>query len=256
MEFENKFWIRVLYDHLDFIIDSLVESEKDLINEAKNLRDHIFTLYILPQNYKLSNFEVLKDLTLKVRNYKLKILHLQLSNGVIINLSPTFVNHMLNEIDEYISIIDSYLSTDEIFIDSEHVHQHLMWLPDTKGHILSIMSSLDPIEKLQIQELKKMCKTFSGFYNKSIEFAGYLRAIDLNNTHLLKFFNEEVRSNINVFNLTLINLINLKLSNGILGKIGIKMLEHMIREELYYLVKLGYNIKIDVPAGFDQYLPI
>lgn len=116
--FEHRFWLQVLGDHARFFYTSLAPKEEEEIRGAiyfMNRFDRLLEVAkmddaasALPdinrRAYRYAN---------KLRAYKLSILERHLVGRISISLPPTFLNHMLNEIDEYLRILQ-YLCAGQI----------------------------------------------------------------------------------------------------------------------------------------------
>ncbi len=110
--FEHSFWLRILGNHSRFIYDSLYPSERsdlklakefvsnydDLLEQSKSLADHNVVAFTI-------QVEAVTD---KLKMFKLSLIRRHLTGDIGIHLSPTFINHMVNELEEY-QLIMSYL---------------------------------------------------------------------------------------------------------------------------------------------------
>ncbi|MBU3174384.1 DUF2935 domain-containing protein [Clostridium estertheticum] len=239
--FEHRFWLQILGDHSRFIYNSLSPNEIDKISKA---------------NYFIEKFDALlyqarKDLTPKetetltmaayksthdLRNFKLKIISEQLTGEIVISQSPTFINHMVNELEEYLFILNQVMNNIPPNVCS--LNYHMLWLPDGSGHAASISSTLDFTEKSFINEARSFSKTFDDLYLKAIEFSGFTKtgldsfpALDD-----LNFTAEKVMLNFKKY----LEILLYKISNKkTLGTLVPLVLDHMNREECYYLTKLA-----------------
>ncbi|HZG71678.1 MAG TPA: DUF2935 domain-containing protein, partial [Chondromyces sp.] len=109
--FEHGFWLQILGDHARFIHDSLSPKEKARIQEADNYRQTFDALLARARQIRRTEeavqlAEEAKRVSEKLRNYKLSIIRMQLENRISIHLTPTFINHMVNELEEYLRILD------------------------------------------------------------------------------------------------------------------------------------------------------
>lgn len=173
----------------------------------------------------------------KLRKFKLHLLRRLLTEEFAFNLTPTFLNHMLNELDEYLRIL-SCLLKGKVPPLLHPLHHHVLWLPDASGHATGIEERLDGVEKKLIEKSRMFTKHFNAFYIKAVELAGYLR------THLKRFpalsrFNREVEWELILFQNFLQEIEELSLSKKALSTIAPLLADHMYREECYYLHKLS-----------------
>jgi len=250
VKFEHEFWLQILGDHSRFILDSLAPSETADIKTAekfKNLFDQL-----LEQARQLGNIEQALTLTSKVKaateelkEFKLALLEKLLFKKIKFHLSPTFVNHMINELEEYERIL-SYFSKNESPPIAHELHHHLLWLSDAAGHAGAIQDQMDGTEKMLKHESATFNKDFEHLYLKAVEFAGYLR------THIYQFpalarLNSEAKLEIEAFQIFLNEILELEISEQVLGTFPALMADHMFREECYYLTKLAQSTKSQNP---------
>jgi hypothetical protein len=111
---------------------------------------------------------------IKLREFKFELLKKHLIGKIKIHLSPTFINHMVNELEEYLRILN-YLKAGEVPPIYHELHHHLLWLLDAAGHSDAISSNLDGVEKRIREKSDYFTKNFEAFYLKAVELAGYLR---------------------------------------------------------------------------------
>lgn len=113
--FEHKFWLQVLGDHARFILDSLAEKEKDDIQQAKRFKQ-TFDVLLKKVNTSADLYSLTleaEEYTLSFRKFKLSLIRRHLTGDIRIHLSPTFINHMVNELEEYLLVI-KYLKKREV----------------------------------------------------------------------------------------------------------------------------------------------
>jgi len=158
-----------------------------------------------------------------------------------IHLSPTFINHMVNELEEYLLIL-SYLKQGKTPPIFHELHHHLIWLVDASGHAGAINDRLDGVEKRLKEKSSTFTKHVDQFYLKAIELAGYLRT-NIHKFPALKRFNNEVEVEMGLFKTFLNELEEMELSAEVLGTFSASMADHIAREEQYYLTKLAQSSK-------------
>nr|WP_249365703.1 DUF2935 domain-containing protein [Cytobacillus citreus] len=243
---EHRFWLQVLGDHARFIYDSLSPKEKELIDEA--------TYFIQMFDSLLNRVEVenLVELSIKadeeakkIRDFKLKILERHLVGKIKIHLGPTFMNHMVNEVEEYLLVL-KYLRkgvTPPVF---HELHHHLIWLLDAAGHASAISNNMDQIEMKIKNKSDKFTKDFESFYIKAVEMAGFLRS-NIKSFPALERFNKDISIEMKLFMNFLDEIEELELSKEALGTFAALMADHMFREECYYLTKLAESTNLEKP---------
>ena len=158
-----------------------------------------------------------------------------------IHLTPTFINHMVNELEEYLRILN-YLKQGEVPPVFHELHHHLIWLIDASGHAGAINDRLDGVEKRLKEKSSTFTKHFEEFYLKAVELTGYLRT-NIQKFPALNRFNNEVEVEMGLFKAFLNELEEMELSAEVLGVFSASMADHMAREEQYYLMKLAESSK-------------
>ncbi|MDQ0338882.1 hypothetical protein J2S00_001668 [Caldalkalibacillus uzonensis] len=241
--FEHRFWLQVLGDHARFIFDTLSPGESELIKQAQSFIHAFDSLLAEAQQMGEQSANQWQHLAYRVyplteqfRNYKLDLISRHLDCQVKIALPPSFINHMVNELEEYIRIL-SHLMRGEVPPKLHPVHHHRLWLLDAAGHAAGVKGELDPVESKWVKTAEKFEKTFKDFYIKAQEMAGFIRARqDLFPS--LQAFNKETSLEITLFYNFLEELKEMRLDCRRLGTLMPLMADHMAREECYYLLKL------------------
>ena len=239
--FEHQFWLHVLGDHSRFIHDSLYPSEKEDITKAASFIHHFDQLHSQVGSLNESNAILfannVEESVKKLRAFKLSIIERHITSQMKIHLSPTFINHMVNELEEYLLILN-YLKQGEIPPIFHELHHHLLWLVDASGHAGAINDQLDGVEKRLKEKSSTFTKHFDQFYLKAVELTGYLRT-NIQKFPALNRFNHEVEIEMALFKTFLNELEEMELSAEVLGTFTASMADHMTREEQYYLTKLA-----------------
>ena len=250
LKFEHEFWLQVLGDHSRFILDSLSPEENRAIGEAKRFKKVFDEL--LFEARQLESTGSFYDLTLRsegsvreLKKFKLSLLEKQLAKKVKIQLSPTFINHTINELEEYERIL-SYFKKNESLPILHELHHHLLWLQDAYGHAEAIYVNLDATEKKLKEKSHLFTVHFEQFYLKAVEFTGYLRTKKYDFPALDRM-NDESKLEIQAFQMFLKELLELNISAQVLGTFPALMADHMFREECYYLTKLAESTKAQSP---------
>ncbi|MFZ5967913.1 MAG: DUF2935 domain-containing protein [Bacillota bacterium] len=248
--FENGFWLQILSDYAQFSLDYLPSTEQEDVYTSK----YFISVYSkllekareIPQSTKqveLSNM-AFKYAT-ESKNFALSLLRKSLIGKTQIMLTPTLLNHIVNEIDMYLFIL-KYLRFGQIPPIFHPLEYHKFWLLDAIGHADMIRLGLDEVEKKLIQNTEEFRKRFLELYEKALELCGYTR------TNLLQFpalraLNKEVEHVIKDFMEFLEELEEKKRNHEILATFSFLVPEHMLREECYYLTKLAQVSEIKKP---------
>ena len=239
--FEHSFWLRILGDHSRFIHDSLYPSQKEDIAKAVYFIQHFDQLLIrvkaLNESNAISFANAVEGVVKQLKAFKLSIIRRHLTGQMKIHLAPTFINHMVNELEEYEHVL-SYLKQGKIPPIFHELHHHLIWLVDASGHAGAINDRMDGVEKRLKEKSRAFTKHFEQFYLKAVELTGYLRT-NLEQFPALGRFNHEVELEMKLFQTFLRELEEMELSAEVLGIFSASMADHMSREEQYYLTKLA-----------------
>lgn len=236
--FEHRFWLQVLGDHGRFIYEALAPSEKKNIEIATYFIHTFDRLLNSIDTVDLVQLSRIADEEAKrIREFKLELIEGLLMGKVKILLTPSFINHMVNEVEEYIRVLD-YLKKSEVPPVFHELHHHLLWLLDAAGHAGAISSNLDRTEKRLKEKSDTYTKNFEDFYLKAVEMAGYLRT-NLSSFLALERMNKEVSLEMKLFMGFLEELEEMELSEQVLGSFAPLMADHMFREECYYLTKVA-----------------
>ena len=102
--FEHRFWLQILGDHSRFILNALSPKETALIQQA-NQFIALFDGLLEKSRKQMSTDELNKlnreayNAAMKLREFKLAMLTKHIEGKIDIGLPPTFINHMVNELD-------------------------------------------------------------------------------------------------------------------------------------------------------------
>ncbi len=250
--FEHRFWLQILGDHARMIMNTLSPGETADIQKAQafirtfdallaQARAAAETADLTPLTREACNQ------TVALRSFKLDLLGRHLIGRLNMMLTPTFINHMVNELDEYLRILQA-LTAGRPVPQFDPLHHDLLWLPDAAGHAGAIAADLDMVEKRLIRKSKDFMKHFEGFYLKAIEMAGYMRT-NVKDFPAFRRFHRDVDLEMRLFVAFLSELEEMQLSAEALDRISPLIPDHMMREEWYYLTKLAAAGLAAAPEG-------
>jgi hypothetical protein len=248
--FEQRFWLQILGDHSRFILTSLAPLEAEEIRTAECFIQAYDSLLeqsrrpLAPNEIQQLN-QATYQKSLELRAYKLHLLERLLKHNIDFHLPPTFINHMVNEIEEYLRVLNNLINN-ELPPIYDPIHHHLLWLPDASGHAAAISSNLDMVEKRLMYTSDTFSKVFADLYFKAVELAGYMRT-NLKQFPALNRFNKEVELEILLFQDFLCEIEELELKAELLGTLSPLFPDHMAREECYYLTKLAQTTEVKQP---------
>lgn len=244
--FEHQFWLQILGDHSRFIYEALAPIQKAEIEMAKKFIQTFDALLLQANSSNVQSLAAKAETEVEnLRSFKLELIKQHLVGKIKIHLSPTFINHMVNELEEYLRIL-THLKAGRVPPIYHELHYHLLWLLDATGHAEGITSNLDGVEKKLKQKSHTFTKNFEAFYLKAVELAGYLRT-DLSEFPALSKMNQDSQLEIKLFQSFLQEIEELRLSKQALGTFAPLMADHMYREECYYLLKLAESANLAPP---------
>ncbi|MBL2480471.1 DUF2935 domain-containing protein, partial [Klebsiella pneumoniae] len=90
-----------------FLLDALAPKEKEDIKKATYFVELFTNLLNKVRNVNLVVFSKEAEQAAKeIRMFKLNIIQKQLEGKITIHFTPTFINHMVNEVEEYITVLE------------------------------------------------------------------------------------------------------------------------------------------------------
>jgi hypothetical protein len=248
--FEHRFWLQILGDHSRFILNAFSPEETHFINQANEFIGLFDAL--LEKARKPVSDEKLNELNhqaysaaMKIRKLKLTILSKKLKEQIKFNISSSFINLMINEVEEYICIIE-HLAKGHI-VPIRDINLHLFWLEDGIGHAEAVANALDSTQKELIKKNREYQKKFTDFYLTAIGYNGYSRT-GICEFPALRKFNFDIDDIMGCFKKSLEDLKEKLLEKEVLGIITPLMADHMFREECYYLTKLSMVSDTEPPG--------
>ncbi len=248
--FEHRFWLQILGDHSRFIFNSLAPTENELLAIAGNFIN-IFDglLQYARTNMSADSWAAFAARVMpaatSLRQFKLEIIRRHLQKKVSISLTPTFLNHMVNELDEYLQNLN-YLAQRQCIPVKSPVHHHLLWLPDATGHAEFLCCGLDASQTQFRQKAKEYRDLWSKKHSEALEYAGFLRTgIPLFPS--LNMFDRDTACEMERFRKYLELLETKTLEAAVTGTFDALIPDHMAREECYYLYRLHRSDPAVVP---------
>jgi hypothetical protein len=237
---EILFWIQIMRDHVRFIKDALQPDHPNQLLIAENL---IAVWNRMEQKMK-DDQAVAPDLVdeilgavLSFREYQRELLGATLRHERVTALPPTFYNHMLNELEEFLKVLSEIQAGSGI--SSSVFGNHLIWVLDAAGHAAMIGSNLDKAEAMYREETKAFENVFDKMYLKTVELAGYYRSEPEAVQPVIQRFTSQITELMKEFISFLTELKTGIARHQILGNLSNLLPDHMIREENYYLQKIG-----------------
>ncbi len=250
-QFEHRFWLQILGDHSRFIYFNLSPKETELIYKAGEFIKTFDRLLerartdMAAASWQAFAAEV-RPAVQSLRSFKLEILKRHLLKKVLIGLPPTFFNHMLNELEEYLKNLACLVEGRAIPARSP-VHHHLLWVLDAVGHARTLYCNLDSSQTKLLLKANAYMELWSKKYLESIEYAGFLRTGQAMFPSLGQF-DKDVAEEMTGFKEYLELLKEKALEARAIGTINALVPDHMAREECYFLYRLSRSDPDNVNA--------
>ena len=248
--FEHRFWLQIMGDHARMIEGVLAPVEQADVTQAAQFRrlfdDLLATARGQEDPARLSELnERAAHAVSALRSFKLSLLERLLLGKVRIGFTPTFLNHMVNELEEYQRILTALLAGKPVPV-FHPLHHDLLWLQDAIGHAAGLGSDLDLTEQQLIEKARTFQQHFEGLYLKAVEMAGYVRT-GLGDYPAFRKYHTDVDLEMRIFMHFLHELEEMQLNAESLDRITPLIPDHMYREECYYLTKLAQSGMVSLP---------
>ncbi|MCR4436406.1 MAG: DUF2935 domain-containing protein [Clostridiales bacterium] len=243
---EIYFWSGIMRDHAEFMLISLSAREQPSVSAAGYFKNTFMELRRrakdLPaaEDSPRSVMELVRQSMSAVTgfiDFKRLLAGRSLQCKLEISLSPTFINHMINEAMEYFQTLCMLQAIRPVNRIMKNIRLHKVWLADAAGHAATIAADLDPVEAALIKEAEEFKNAFDHLFIKAMELGALLERTGLSDG-ALSHFNTEVEAKINDFIYFLDKIRMLRKECKILGTLKPLMPDHMMREEKYYLYKI------------------
>jgi len=229
------FWTYILAEHAMFQTNAFSHKEEEYITKAEQF-NQIFTTYnqVAASNQSI-DLHTLEIDTISFIDFKKKIIIDLLQHKVLIGFSPSFINHMVNEADEFLSI----LRFGTCPIKTEHPTMYIKtWLADASGHASTLAAFIDLAETPTIRQAESFKNLFDALGKKTSEMNMISENLKTNpNLELLK---EEVTEALNKFIQFCITTGRLLDKQQIMsaGTLSSDITNHFINEHQYFIHKI------------------
>ncbi len=249
LRFELIFWLQIMGDHARFIKSSLSAEANNLVMIAANFIQ-LFDKWLDKARQGsdlIPGGDLIGEITsgvISLREFKRELLSDRLRNLPVTSLTPTFYNHMLNELERFLSVLT--MGTPEGLTKENILGEHLLWSLDASGHAAALVSDLDKVEYGLRAEAEFFLIRFDELYIKAVELTGYYRSNPPAVQPVLEAFNFEIVKVIQDFMGYLEELKEKIIKDQVLSRLSPLIPDHMYREECYYLHKI---------AGFQSGIP-
>lgn len=239
---EIEFWTNIMRDHGEFQLTSLAPEEKDVARRASyfmNLFEKLNDEVKTNRNSIPDLISICKDAVKQFIDFKRHMLTGLMTCNLKLRMTPSFLNHMINEALEFLHVLNLADHTLPCNNTLENIRLHKIWLPDASGHASAVATELDAIEVKLGKEAREFSKKFDGLFKKAFEMYHMYERTGLENGALCHF-NEEVIKTLKDFinYLDRIERYRKECSIYASGTFSPLIPNHMIREESYYIYKI------------------
>lgn len=249
--FENRFWLRIMLDHLFIFLNAMNYRETEeharadsLIKRYNKLLEKVWDVSLTPEQLKTLNEDAYK-VTEEVRKFQLHLLYRQLLGTIGLATSSDLTSRLTSEAEYYLDILSYFLQNKKYVIQPIPLHQ--LWLFDAAGHAEDIASGLNFSDTDLKNKTLSYQKEFMFLYIRAAEMKGFSR-IGVNNFPAFDQFNRDVNARMTEFTEFFVEL-HFKIAEGrVPTTVTHLMLDHMYREECYYLTQLSKISKIRAPV--------
>jgi hypothetical protein len=249
---EIEFWTHILRDHALFQYTSLSPKETETARTDQYFQGvfeqlHQEVLYADEEQSPTVIAEIIsknKTAVTQFVQFKKMLMAELLKCNLEMSMTPTFLNHMINEAKEYYRVLCMAEEAVEINRSLEMIRLHTIWLPDASGHAKFIASQLDGIEGSNIDEAEDFLEEFDQLFKKARELHIMLDRTKLSDG-IVSHFNADVAKVIDEFLSFLEMLKTLRKDCRITasGTFSELIPDHMIREEQYYMYRISALLK-------------
>ncbi len=249
--YESRFWLRILRDHTVFMFDSFSPSESQNIQTTLDFMKKFDTLLkqvmSLPEAEKdVIRISKISDEIFRIvcsfLEFQQLIMKKRMLYEVNINMTPTFLEHMIREGKEYLRQLDYIKAAAEneahsILNVKLTMNQHKLWQPDAAGHAAYIQGALDMTEKPLIEKARMFQKDFENLFFKTYELKTMLHPHYPEMPQVI-YLNEQSTDKITDFVNFLDHIKELIEQKKVMSMLNTLIPDHMKREEAYYISKL------------------
>ncbi|HEY8464999.1 MAG TPA: DUF2935 domain-containing protein [Bacillota bacterium] len=237
---ELLFWSEIMGDHARFIIDAIKPGNPNTVRMAEKFINQFDRIFQRVRSEAPTDPDLLNEAsttTMQFREFKRELLEQSLRKMPVTALTPTFYNHMLNELEQFLNLLNQLQA--EGTVQRNNLGVHLLWVLDAAGHAAIVMSNLDKVEYLYREEAKAFENSFDKLYLKAVEIAGYYRSDPTAVQPVLQGFNRQIINIMQEFIAYLTELREGTRTLEIVGSLVPLVPDHMLRETHYYLKQIG-----------------
>ncbi|HEY8363972.1 MAG TPA: DUF2935 domain-containing protein [Haloplasmataceae bacterium] len=235
---EMGFGVLNMRDHALLLYTNLSLKEQDIIKTTQYFLEEWDKIYqeVSNENRQITKefLENSKKILNQFTQFKKILLTKLMRNDIELTLTPTYLNHMINEAIEFKVIL-----TLPFFNTLDNLRLHKIWLPIMSGHAKYLLSQLDEIEIAYLEKAQFYKDYFIKMFIKAYEMCSIIQKTGLKDKGIYQF-NKDVEEKLHDF-IDFLKTIEKHIKEDELYKIGtftFLILNHMIREVKHYLNRL------------------
>jgi hypothetical protein len=247
---EHRFWLQIFGDKARFILNDLYPKEAEMIAESRefiSLFDDLLAQarQALPENQldilNRQAFRAAQDF----RKFILHILLLQITGNAVINMAPAMLNVFVNETEQYINILTSYLENEEHVYNS--ITESITWMMNLYTSTVRIEQSIG-ISYVEFSvQARNYAHDFLILYLRAYIMKGFLRT-GIKNLPALDQLNDDVQKKITEYAEFIVKLTELMKRKQFFGRITLLDLDSTYRQLCYFMTRLSAVSRIKAPV--------
>lgn len=233
-----RFWSGIMRDHAEFFLVALSSREQEFIRIAEYFKSSFSAIHDELKNMRKYNevktLPPILPLLMDFIHFKKCAARRLLQCNIELNFPPSFVNHMISEALEFCQELYKIQKNPSPSPIQEIIDLHKVWLPDASGHASAIACGFDPTENELIKRANNYKTNFNNLYLKAIALGQMLERAALKDGSL-SHFNHTIQKELADFICFINEIQELREECKALGTLYPLLLNHMTREEQYYI---------------------
>ena len=248
---DNRFWLQIMGDYARFIFNALSPAQTAEAKETqKFIREFDGLLGESRQELTKDQLTALNqrsyDALQNFRKYILQIAQLQLTGKIIFSLRPSYINHMVNDTEQYLYLLTAYKQNKAAVLNSAAVS--MVWLMNIYVSAITIQDGLDATSfDRSKQNASNLAGEMLDLYFKAYVMNGLCRT-GLCDFPALTSLNDDIAIVMLKYAEFLVEQINLMEEKKVLGNLTMLYLDSMYRQLCYYINELSKVSSIKPPA--------
>ena len=247
---EHRFWLQIFGDKARFILNDLSPNDTEKIAESREFID-LFDDLLGQARQALSEgrLDILNRHAFRAaqdfRKFILHIILLQISGNPIISMAPAILNVYVNETEQYMNILASFMENEENMYNS--ITESITWMMNLYMGTVRIEQSIGiSFVEFSVQA-RNYAHDFLILYLRAYIMKGFLRT-GAKNLPALDQLNDDVQKKITEYAEFIVKLINLSKKRQFFGRITLLDLDSTYRQLCYFMTRLSAVSRIKAPV--------